>query len=273
MSKICVHIPTHSFTQSFVKCLESVMDLDEIIIQDNSGGEHIKNYIDKLASGKIKYFESEIVDIRERLFHFKNFSNCEYILWVHTDEEYNPEIIHELYEKISLYPNLKGFKIFHQSIDFGESLGMWPEPQLRLFKKEGFIFNGNNIHDMPEVEGEIGVIKNTYTHYANYILGTSIVKNVKYEYLNADKLTDIELHDQSFDNKNSLWRFLFFVKLFVRINFQFFKIIFSFSKPPTYANTCIWVNQIIVLFCKRLIPTDQLRIRTGQIPNDTRGYL
>lgn len=272
MNRVCVHVPAHFLSETFVKCLESVLPFDEILIQDNSSNDDLKNYLEQRNEKNIRYFKSNILDIRERLWFFRFYSECEYILWVHTDEVYNSLLISEIYEKINSNEKINGFNIYHRSFDFGEDIGIWPTPQLRLFKKDSFSISWNNVHDMPTVTGMIGTLKNTYVHTANYIFATSAIKNIKYEFINIHGISSKRLDELTFDNKSKLALLKVFFILFLKINYQFLKVFLSFH-ALTYARTCMWANQILALLCDVIMPTDELRMRNSKIPKDTRGYI
>lgn len=272
MNRVCVHVPTHFLSETFIKCLESILSFDEIIIQDNSVNDDLKNYLESRPESHIRYYRSNILDIRERLWFFRSYSKCEYILWVHTDEVYNDELIREIYHRINNDEQINGYSIYHRSLDFGEDIGVWPIPQIRLFKKDNFQISWDNIHDMPTVTGSVGKLENTYTHTANYIFATAAVKNIKYEFINMRGSSLEELQKLTFDGKSKFAILKIFFILFMKMNYQFLKIFLSFRKI-SYANTCMWANKILVLLCAALMPTDELRMRDSKIPNDTRGYI
>lgn len=272
MNKVCVHVPVHFLSETFIKCLESILAFDEVLIQDNSTDDNLKNYLESRTENNIRYYRSNILDIRERLWFFRSYSECEYILWVHTDEVYNNELIAEIYQRINSDEQINGYSIYHRSLDFGEDLGLWPVPQIRLFKKDCFQISWNNVHDMPTVTGLVGELKNTYTHTANFIFATAAVKNIKYEFINIQGSRLEELQKLTFDNKSQFAILKIFLILFFKINYQFLKVFLSFQKI-SYANTCMWANKILVLLSSTLMPTDELRMRNHKIPRDTRGYI
>ncbi|MDP1842864.1 MAG: hypothetical protein Q8K64_05535 [Sediminibacterium sp.] len=271
-NNICVHIPVHFFSQSFVECLQSVSEFDEIIIQDNSNDHLIVEYINSLNDLKFKVFKTDIQDIRKRLNYFKTYSDCEYILWVHTDEVYNSSLVNEIKTVINGNKELSGLLIAHKSYDFGHDFGVWPVPQLRLFKRDEFYFELVSVHEMPKVNGKTILLTNTYHHVANYIFATAIMKNIKYEYINIQNVTDLELSNLSFDNKSRWWKFKTLIKLLFRINYYFIKNIRLFNNMQ-YGPICMGFLQIIITITKTLIPTDELRMRKNEMPRQTRGYL
>lgn len=262
--KICVHIPVHRFTNLFIECLNSVLAFDEIIIQDNSKDDDVKQYLDSLNNYKIKHFETDIQDIRKRLLFFKNHSTCDYILWVHSDEVYNQELINEIYNKLEQNPNADGLLIPHNSIDFAHDFGRWPVPQLRLVKRDQLQFSMMNIHEMPVVSGNVLLLENGYLHTANSIVTTSVLKNVTYEYLSIQDKDLNTLETLSFDNKSKWWRVKMLVTLFLKMNYYFIKNVRPFQ-GPVYAHVCIGIVHVMMVLLKSLLPTDELRIRNGAI--------
>ncbi|MDO8659110.1 MAG: glycosyltransferase family 2 protein [Candidatus Parcubacteria bacterium] len=150
-------------------CLKSVSFADEIILIDNSSTDRTveiaRKYTDKIFTRP----NNLMLNVNKN-FGFSKASS-EWILSLDADERVTLELQREILSTIDHKQSAdNGYWIPRKNIIFGkwiEHAGWYPDPQLRLFKKQKGKFPEEHVHEMVKVEGEIGRLRENILHY-NY---------------------------------------------------------------------------------------------------------
>lgn len=104
----------------------------------------------------------------------------EWLLYVDTDEKITRSLKEEILRVINdRGMTAAGYAIPRRNIIFGKEMkhcGLWPDYVLRLIKKDGFRGWKGELHEQPEVAGEVHHLKEPLTHRKNISLSQMVDK-------------------------------------------------------------------------------------------------
>lgn len=103
-----------------------------------------------------------------RMFAFEKVTG-DWIFYVDPDERFSPQIIEELRHKVNQYPQWNGYKLPRKNYFFGHWLkrgGLYPDHQIRIFKKGHGVFHNRLVHERIDVQGALGLLTSPMEHYA-----------------------------------------------------------------------------------------------------------
>ncbi len=170
------------------RCLESAAWAGEIIVVD--GGSTDDTIKTALASGA-KVFQHKFEGFAgQKNFAISKASN-EWVLSVDADEVIEKELAEEIVSAINnpdacggYYIPRKNFYYTGRFLRFG---GLYPDRQLRLFRKGKGAFDGGRVHEGLKLQGETGVLKNALLHYTKPGIEAHMNTVNKYTGLEAEK--------------------------------------------------------------------------------------
>lgn len=165
MNKISVALLTFNEEDNVAECLESVKWADEIILVDEKSS-------DKTVSIVKKYTKNIFLVDHDPMFH-KNkqyaLEKCtgDWILQIDADEVVTPELKTEI---LTIINNEKyiGYQIPRKNRIFGkymEHTGWYPDYQVKLFKNGKGHYPCKTVHELIEISGEVGTLKNDFLHH------------------------------------------------------------------------------------------------------------
>lgn len=163
-SKLSVIIFARNEEEMIRDCLESVKWADEIVFIDNGS-------IDKTCKIAKKY-KAEIFEKKKGSFSdLRNFgaekAKGDWLFYVDADERVPPLLRKEIQSAIS---NYSAFAIPRRNIRLGKEMrfgGWWPDYVLRLVRKDRLEGWQGELHEQPEIEGEIGKLENALVHFSH----------------------------------------------------------------------------------------------------------
>ncbi len=91
----------------------------------------------------------------------------DWIFYLDPDEIITEELAHEIRQVIAEERHM-GFKLPRKNFFFGRWLAhgsQYPDTQLRLFKRGKARFANRHVHEMLQVDGSIGMLKNPFEHH------------------------------------------------------------------------------------------------------------
>jgi len=165
--KISVCITTFNSQEHIEDCLKSVSFADEIIVVDHESIDNTLSIVKKYTKNiYIQKNDPEKIDLQKN-FGFKKATN-DWILSLDADERVPGDLAKEIGQKISITGNeYVGYRIPRKNIIFGkwiEHTGWYPDPQLRLFKKDKGKFEEKHVHEFLRVEGATAQLENPMLH-------------------------------------------------------------------------------------------------------------
>ena len=156
--KISVVINTLNSEKILRKCLDSVKDFDEIIICDMYSSDGTLSIAAEYNCKIIMHEQGGGIVEPAREFAVKA-ANCDWVLVVDSDEIVTKELKDYLYSEIKKEKTLNGFFVPRKNFFLNKFMhSVYPDYQLRFFKKEKFIHWPVTIHAVPKIEGAVGKI-------------------------------------------------------------------------------------------------------------------
>ena len=151
--------------QEVIECLDFV---DEIVIVDSFSTdktiEMLKNY------SKVKVVQNKFLDFNsQRNVALQNATN-NWVLFLDADERITPKLKAEIIEELDK-PETKDAYLFLRKFYFQKKpihfSGTQTDKNFRLFKKDKAHYIADKlVHETLEVNGSIGILKNTLIHYS-----------------------------------------------------------------------------------------------------------
>jgi len=180
MKKLSVVISAYNEELKIKDCLESVKFADEIIFIDNSSTDKTQ-IIARKYTDKIFKRENNLMLNANKNFGFEEASG-DWILSLDADERVSSELRKEIQDVLKKEVSLSGFKIPRKNIIFGkwiENTGWYPDYQIRLFKKNKGKFAQKHVHELLDVNGDVGIFKEDIVHYNYESIGQFLDKMIR----------------------------------------------------------------------------------------------
>ncbi|AJR04618.1 glycosyltransferase family 2 protein [Siansivirga zeaxanthinifaciens] len=216
-SKISVLLITYNEINHIAEVIKNVDFADEIIVVDSFSTD---GTLEKLAKFKhVKTICRAFTNFTEqRNFAIKQ-ANFNWILFIDADERIPLELKNEIFEVINSNKNVAAY-MFKRLYFFKKKRirfsGFQTDTTYRLFKNGKVKYIENKlVHEMPEINGESAILKNTMLHYC--FDSTAHYKSKMEHYA---KLKALELHKKG--KKTSVFQLLFrpFYKFVVNYFFR-----------------------------------------------------
>lgn len=185
---ISVTIIAHNEAERIGACIDSASWADEIIVVDSGSTDDTQEICRKRGALVIQHsWEGYAAQ--------KNFALSEashsWILSLDADECVSPELAEEILFVLSDDAPAEGYRMPRKNIFFGcwfRHGDLWPDYQLRLFRRDAGAFNEKSVHESVVVEGRVGVFSSPLEHYSYDSLFDFFQKQVKYARLSAEDL-------------------------------------------------------------------------------------
>jgi glycosyltransferase involved in cell wall biosynthesis len=165
MPKLSVILITLNEEENIDRCLGSVSWADEIVVVDSFSRDRTlelaRKYTDRLFQNR---FEGST---RQMLYGIEHASG-DWILLIDGDEEVSPELAAEIRETLVHPGAFAGFDLLRKPWAFGnwiEHGGWFPDYQFRLFRKDAFSVNHEEVHGGFEPRGPRGRLQGVVFHY------------------------------------------------------------------------------------------------------------
>jgi len=169
MNKLSVVVSAYNEEKNLEDCLKSVREIsDEIIVVDNTSTDKT-NSIAKKYADKVFVRENNLMLNVNKNYGISRATH-DWVLLLDADERVTKELAQELKSLLSKDTELDGYTMPRKNIIFGkwiEHTGWYPDRQLRLFKKGKGKFAEKHVHEMIEVNGEVGEL-NEAIYHLNY---------------------------------------------------------------------------------------------------------
>ena len=167
MSKISAVISAFNEEKNIERCLKSLSFADEIVVIDNSSTDKTsaiaKKYTKKIF---VQKNDPNLIDLQKN-FGFDKATG-DWILSIDADEEVSKELAEEIRKTVKNTDKIAGYWIPRKNIIFGkviEHTGWYPDPQLRLFRKEKGKFVKAHVHEPIKLDGESAYLKEHIIHH------------------------------------------------------------------------------------------------------------
>ena len=163
--KVSVVISAYNEEKKLADCLKSVLDVASEIIVVNSGStDKTEEIASKFTKNVYSRENNPMLNVNKNFGFGK--AKSDWILNLDADERLEKALSNEILE-LSEDSQFSGYFIPRKNIIFGKWIqhtGWYPDHQLRLFKNGKGKFEEKHVHEMIQVDGEIGQLKNPMTH-------------------------------------------------------------------------------------------------------------
>ncbi|MBQ27465.1 MAG: glycosyl transferase family 2 [Nitrospiraceae bacterium] len=185
---ISVVVIAKNEARNITDCLESVQWVDERILVDGESSDQTVEIARGMNPG-VRVFTRPWPGFGPQ----KNFgiaqASSDWVLILDADERVTLALQHEI-QNLLCYPGLGtvAYRIPRRNFLWGHWVrygGMYPDYQIRLFKKETALYNDVFIHENLLVKGSIGTLRNPLDHYTERCIGDHLKKMDEYTTLAA----------------------------------------------------------------------------------------
>lgn len=199
--KISIAILTFNEQDNIKDCLESVKWADEIILVDEKSSDKTVEIAKKYTKNIILVDHgSTSGKTHDTMFHKHKqlaLEKCtgEWIFQIDADERVTPELKNEI---LALQSDaFSGYQVPRKSKIFGKYLehtGWYPDYQVKLFKNGMGRYPCKSVHELIEIDGEIGTLKSDLLH-----------EHYKSVEQFIDRMNRYTTNDAEFINKPVVW--------------------------------------------------------------------
>lgn len=164
--QISVVISAYNEEKKLKDCLESVLWADEIIVIDNESFDNTQEIAKKYTEHVYSQKNNVMLNINKN-YGFTKASGA-WILCLDADERITFELQQEIKEIVEKGSSIDGYWIPRKNIIFDKWIqhtGWYPDFQLRLFKNGKGKFPQMHVHEMIDVKGELGHLKQPMIHH------------------------------------------------------------------------------------------------------------
>lgn len=147
------------------QCLASVQWADEIVVVDSGSTdatvEICRRYTDQV-------FVTDWPGFGPQKNRALDMATGDWVLSIDADEEVTPALAQEIREVLQ-NAEARGYTLPRLSSYCGRFMhhsGWWPDPVLRLFKRDAGRFTDVRVHERVEVQGHVGALKSTLLHHS-----------------------------------------------------------------------------------------------------------
>ncbi|MGH7311966.1 MAG: glycosyltransferase family 2 protein, partial [Candidatus Rokuibacteriota bacterium] len=168
-------------------CLESVAWADEIVVVDAESH-------DKTTQIAREFTERVVVRPWAGFAAQKNFAleqaTGDWVLSLDADEEVSPELRDEIQDLLGQPPTFDGYAVPRKNIFWGRWVrhgGLYPDWQVRLFRRGRARFLPRAVHESVQVEGPVARLRSPLLHRSYRDVSDFLARADRYSTLAADE--------------------------------------------------------------------------------------
>lgn len=174
VASLSVVLTTLNEEQNISRCLGSVSWADEIVVVDSFSRDRTVELARQFTD---RVYQHEYPGSSRQVEKGITYATGDWILVIDADEEVSPELSVEIKAILSRDVGESGFEILRKPSAFGKWIshgGWFPDYQFRLFRKDGYIANHEEVHGGFSTRGKVGrmeglLLHHTYETIASYI--------------------------------------------------------------------------------------------------------
>jgi len=120
-------------------------------------------------------------------------ATTEWVFYIDPDEVISPELAKEIQTIIQSKPAENAYRLPRKNHFFGRWLkhgGQYPDTQLRLFRRGKAFFPCKDVHEMLEVEGKVGHLREAMDHFTSATVMDSLRKMEFYSTFHGQKMAN-----------------------------------------------------------------------------------
>lgn len=201
-NKVSAIIVAKNAQELIQDCLDSLEWVDEIILVDNGSTDKTLEIATKSGAKTVKAQ-------KKGFSYWRNLgarqAQNNWLLYVDTDERVTPELQKEIKATIKGTSTSAAYAIPRKNILLGRPMrwgGWWPDYVLRLMRKDSLVGWKGELHEQPEIKGDIGKLKNHLVHISHRSLEEMVAKTNEWSEIEAKLLFEAG------HPKMAWWRFI-----------------------------------------------------------------
>lgn len=191
-SKLSVVLATYNESENIARCLRSIKDLaDEIIVVDGSSTDNTREIARSLGARVIKTTNKPIFHINKQMAI--DAAGGDWILQLDADEVVDDNLKHSINQIIKNGSQHAAFYLNRKNYYLGTFLkkgGQYPDPVIRLFKRNQAWLPQKSVHEQYQVNGSVGTLKGHLLHYNAPTFKRYLTNSNRYTSLTAQEFKD-----------------------------------------------------------------------------------
>jgi len=188
-TKLTVLIPTYNCQDHLRECLESVKWADEIFVVDSFSQDNTLSIAREYTSRIVQH---EYVNSAKQKNWAIPQATHDWVLLIDSDELLEPALQQEMQGLLAnLPPDYDAFRIPRKNIVFGKwvkSCRMYPDHQIRLFRKAVALYEDKEVHAHIKVSGPIGTLTYAFIQRGFVDVADTVVKWGRYTRYEGDQM-------------------------------------------------------------------------------------
>ncbi len=199
MTKLSAIVIAKNEEERIADCLDTLSFCDEIVVVDNGSTDRTADISKRMKAEVIASSSSDFSHLRN--LGLKKATG-DWALYVDADERVSPALRDSIkYEVSSIKNQFSTYRVARKNFYLGRN--EWPtaEKMERLFKKDKLKGWIGQLHESPEVSGEVGEVEGFLLHYTHRNLAEMLKKTIEWS------KTEALLRYNTGHPKMSWWRF------------------------------------------------------------------
>lgn len=187
MTRISAIIITKNEESNLPRLLKSVSWADEIVVVDSHSEDKTTEVAKQFGA---RVHQMDWAGFGPAKQAAAEYATGEWLLSVDADEEVTPELASEIRSAVLGNGDIAGYYLPRRTSFLGRWIyhcGWYPDPVLRLFRKENGKFDDALVHERVLVSGPTGQLKNELLHYSYPDLELYLEKLNRYTSLGAEE--------------------------------------------------------------------------------------
>lgn len=196
--KISAIIITLNEEKNIANCLASLEFADEIIVVDSGSVDHTEEIC--RANPRVRFFNQEWLGYGQQKNSALERAANQWILSLDADELVTPELAAEIRDVV-MDSRCDGYTVRRKNFYRGQWVrhsGWWPDPVLRLFRKDKGVFSDRVVHESVELNGQTGHLNGCLEHHSFSCVSDFLRKADGYSSLGAQMMQKQEKHASVF---------------------------------------------------------------------------
>ena len=219
MSKLSVLLPTYNEEKNVEACLESVKWADEILVVDSYSTDGTVEIAQKFGARVIQH---EYINSAKQ----KNWAipQClhDWVVQIDADERVTPELQTELQQVLQNPPKeVDGYIGPTNNHIFGQWIWTYPDPRLRLFRRDKGRFQDREVDARVVVPGKVEYLRYPVLHYG--------LESISQKLGSLDRYTRYELDEREKQGRKYSWFNIVFRPFATFLHSYFYKRTFLFG--------------------------------------------
>lgn len=168
--------------ERIAECIESLSFCNEIHVIDNNSTDGTAVVAGKMGAKVHSYQNKSFAELRN---YGLKLVKTDWILYVDADERVSEDLGKEIHETIQGNSSFSAFRLRRVNFYLGNT--EWPKQEFleRLFKTERLKKWVGELHESPEVDGEISTLSNPLHHFTHRTLSEMVAKTLEWSQVEA----------------------------------------------------------------------------------------